>query len=102
MKLPEYEMIGNALCAGEYKYVFVSSFSGATCVPLDNQENIICTLHSHIAPHGSYTCEGRVRTERPQVTICEGSSMRLILVHSLTAIDSNVELGDVLFYSGVY
>ena len=41
----------------------MSLFSkGAICVPLDDQENIMCTLPSHIATRTVVAiCDGRVR-----------------------------------------
>ena len=43
----------------------MSLFSrGAMCVPLDDQENIICTLPSHITTRTVVAiCEGKVRIE---------------------------------------
>ena len=51
-KRPGYEMTGNEVC--------VPSFSrGAICVILDDQENIIYSLPSHIATSGAIF-EGRI------------------------------------------
>ena len=54
----------------------MSLFSrGALCVPLDDQENIICTLPSHIATRTVVAIfEGRVLYRAPVtvVAICEG------------------------------
>ena len=55
---------------------------GAMCVPLDDQENIICTMPSHIATRTVVAiCKGRVRIELV-VAICEGNSMRLHIAAS--------------------
>ena len=50
-------MAGSEVCVGDF-------FSrGDMCVPLDDQENIIRTLPSHITRTVVAICEGRVHIE---------------------------------------
>ena len=64
------------------RWTCMSLFSrGAMCVPLDDQENIICTLPSHIATRTMVAIyEGRVHV---RIAICEGNgSVRLHIAAS--------------------
>ena len=47
-------------------------------MPLDDQENIICILPSHIATRTVVViCKSRIGDRAQVVAICEGNSMRL-------------------------